>query len=328
MDATSASPIADDIGPSVRRPCAGSRSDPAGSRHRRLGGRRSTRCARSLPWSAPGWCLTRAVRVRLVGPAYPFAQAGATSRRARMASRPCVLRRRRRRRPTPRLVDHSADPARRAHRRHHLIPRPRSLRALRAARLTALTQHETRPRTAPAGRCRDATTWSGPRRRDVRTLHQGPWSVEAEGEMVSEVPGSCGAQGCQAVRRRAARGGQVDVSGMPGRPEYGRSLLCRPLSIHPSAGSANRRAWFPYLRRRHSVRRSRAGSAPSSRHSRTRRPSCAGSSPVRDRPGCQSQAAFPPTGAAGGLGAARWPGWQLFNRSRYLNQVGSRKGHA
>lgn len=47
----------------VRR-VTGSRSAPAGSRHRRLGVRRSMPCARSLPWSAPGWCRTRAARIR------------------------------------------------------------------------------------------------------------------------------------------------------------------------------------------------------------------------------------------------------------------------
>jgi RNA polymerase sigma-70 factor, ECF subfamily len=40
---------------------------------------------------------------------------------------------------TPRLVDHRADPARRADRRDHLIPRPRSLHTLRASRLAALS---------------------------------------------------------------------------------------------------------------------------------------------------------------------------------------------
>jgi RNA polymerase sigma-70 factor, ECF subfamily len=42
----------------------------------------------------------------------------------------------RRLQPAPRLVDHSADPARRGHQRNHVVPRPGPLRALRAARLT------------------------------------------------------------------------------------------------------------------------------------------------------------------------------------------------
>src|SRR5205823_102683 len=64
--------------------------------------------------------------------------------RKRPASRG-VLRRNRRLRPTPRLVDHGACPARRAHRRDDLIPRPPPLRAVRAARLTALIQTRSSP---------------------------------------------------------------------------------------------------------------------------------------------------------------------------------------
>jgi hypothetical protein len=46
--------------------------------------------------------------------------------------------------PAPRLVDHSAEPARRAHRRNHVVPRAGPLRALRAACLTTLSQGRAR----------------------------------------------------------------------------------------------------------------------------------------------------------------------------------------
>src|ERR1017187_10686986 len=63
-------------------------------------------------------------RLRRAGPHDPMPKLAAPPGQRERPARRGVLRRERRRRPAPQLVNHRADPARRAHRRDHLIPRP------------------------------------------------------------------------------------------------------------------------------------------------------------------------------------------------------------